>query len=289
MLFRSVSQSRYALVGNEHYGEYELSSIANSYQIFKRVSGDLLSIGELVSMIKYVKTKDSYTLCFSEKNSTFTQFQSFIPSIYIKGYREFYTAEYSKKLYIHNIGNPMEFYGIRYPMILDFVVNGNSKDNKILGAFEFNTKVTESGIGVNGEFDWQGIENESISEINVQSGNRVTEFVPLVMKGGKLKIKDGAEDIDSSVYLSALTQLRDTSGIRIVPYPTYLFNIDNDHNKFRTTAPRVKVGRLDSDGRQITENIRGTYFIVRTVFNNNGIKRIAVHDITSYFETSIHL
>lgn len=269
-------------------GEYTLTSWTTSTQTFTLSSGTLLALAAEVNMIQYVKNKDTYTICLSEKNGNFTCFESFIPTLYLKGYREFYSTNDSRKLYIHNIGNPMEFYGVKYPMILDFVVNGGGEFNKILTAFEFNTKISTNNQVVTTPLDWVGNENETISEINITAANRVTEFVGLVVKGSKLTLTAGDESISDTVYVSAIKQLLDTSGTRNEPYPTYLYNTETKHNKFRTVAPRIKVGRNDSDGRPITEHIRGTYFIVRVIFNNIDIKRLKIHDIISYFDSSIN-
>jgi len=268
-------------------GVYRLLSWTSTSMTFIRLEGDLLALASNVNMVKYVNSKSSYTLWFSEKGGIFTSFESFIPSLYLKGYREFYSTNDNRKLFMHNVGNPMEYYGVTYPMILDIVVNGKGEFNKILSAFEFNAEVFSEGLGDITTLDWTGMENETLSEVNIKTNKRTTEYIPLYVKNGKTAV-DTNENIASTVYLSSTRQLQDTSGKRIVPYPGYLYNIDTDHNKFRMAAPRVKVGRNDSDVKEITENIRGTYFVVRLIFNPNGQRRLRIFNIMSYFDTSVN-
>lgn len=282
---------------NGKTGEYKVYSLPDEdYITFERVSGDLFVIGDSIDCTKYIKNNDSYSLCFNEELSTFVSFESHLPTLYVKGIREPYSTNDDRKLYIHNIGKPGEFYGTRYPFIVDFIVNGNMPLDKIMTAFELNARVLDYTLAVQGPMNYVGVENETINEVSIVANNRTTEFIPLVMKNKKTSV-DTDDNIDATVYGGAYRQLRDTNGMRIVPYPSHLYNADTNHNKVRFIAPRIKVinngntVRWDSaeqGSRPVTEHIRGTYFIVRLIFNNVGDKRINIHDVISYFDTSIN-
>lgn len=282
----------YSLINdNGDTGEYVLTTINDLILEFEYVSGDTFSPSDEVDMTLYVKYKDSYTILFDEPTSTFRSFESFIPSIYFRGDKEFYSSEDNAILYVHNKGNRGEFYGITYPMIIDVVVNKFRNTNKMYGAVTFINSVFDSVRGMENDLDYEGTENKTVSAIRLIADRIQTPYLDLYTKDGKIitELDSGLStgNIDSSNYTNTVRTIRDTNGLRLIPYPDYLYNVRNTLNEFRASLPRIDSDLIDQNNRKITELIRGNQVTLRTVYDNSDNDMIKLKSITTYFNTSI--
>ena len=276
----------YSLSVGTNVGEYILNNITSTTLVFTRQSGATFTVAQLVNMSLYVKYKDSYTLLFDEPSDSFRSFEPFVPSLYLRGNKEFYSSEDNSNLYEHNIGARGSFYGTIYPMVIDVVINTAQGVNKSFGAITMVNKAFIGARDMEDTLDYVGVENLTFDAVRVIGDRGQTPYMELYTKEGKI-IGDAVGNIAPSNYTNSVRTIRDTNGLRIIPYPSYLYNVRHTLNEFRASLPRLLTFRRDASNRNITELVRGKQATIRLVFNNTGNTLIKLKHMLTHFNSSV--
>lgn len=94
-----------------------------------------------------VITQKSFTVAINELLNCFTTRYSFTPKIYINDYKVVISTDNRDSnfpllsdLYIHDVGNYGEFYGLKYPSYLKFIVNKNPQITKVFDNFRYDSQ-----------------------------------------------------------------------------------------------------------------------------------------------------
>jgi len=286
-----ISGDSYNLTSGSYSGEYILDKLTSTSLMFTRVNGDLLPIG-IIFLRKYLKYYSSYTVEFDEMLDAFKGFQPYITSLYLKGNKQVFSTEDDALLYEHNVGNRRTFYGIKYDLILDYVSNKEPIINKKFEALTVDNQSIDETRDYENIVDYDGAENITFDGVRVLADRNMTEYIDLHTKDGMIttELINGTPtgNIDPTVYNGANRVIHDTNGIRIIPYPTHLYNVRMTLNKFRLTLPRIKTGRVDStnNNKLITELVRGTTATVRLVYSNITENIFKVRNIITHFTTN---
>lgn len=126
--------------------------------------------------------KKAFTVAFNELTDSFTSFYDFTPGIYISNYKNIFSVQprslipliSQDNIWLHNEGNPGEFYGTKFPCKISFLVNPKPSQTKVFDNFEWVTEITDiSNSNIN-------ILNETWSTIRVFDDHQNTDFQVLL-------------------------------------------------------------------------------------------------------------
>lgn len=213
------------------------------------------------NMTQFLEWRTPFTLAYSELLNVFTSFYDFIPDMYVKGNRDFFSSNDSINLYKHNSGDRGSFYGTVYDADVDIPLAG-------IGATEYTNLDFVCRVNEDSE-----LLEDTIHSIKVWSDKGESDEVVLYPK-------------------SATRTLNDSEGTRIpnggvsLPNKPYseLFNIQkNASSVWRTALPRV---RSAIDG--LSDRSLGGYAIVRLRIKNSGNKRYVLENINIKQNTTWH-
>lgn len=211
-----------------------------------------------IDLSEYLEFRSPFTVNYNEILGKFISFHSFIPTLYVKGNRYFFSTINSRDLYEHNHGNFGEFYGTKYDTSFDI-----SMPTQLVNEF---TNVSW--------FSKTNKDSEPIPERTIYALKAYT---------------DVQESDDVKLYpRSDLRYIKDTEGTRLPnngispdpehPYST-LFNVSKNANAiWRAPIPRIKEEPADkydenfniiTDGREFRERVIGGFCKLRFKVKND--------------------
>jgi len=293
----------YTLSGEGQSGEYLLYEIFEGGVAFTYVSGYTFGSGDSINMSKYIEEPDSYTLKINEPINAVISYMSFIPSIYIKRFKQFVLSGDSRSLYEYDKVNTNkgEFFGVVYPFVVSYEVGNELPINKQLDALSIHNKIYRYGIDTFNKFSYleaSNISNKTISEITSYGDRARTEHIPIYVKNAEVPteyttidtVKVYTDDIDDVVFTESNRTIYEAEGVKILPYKDYLFNTRNSLNSFNLAMPRLKTGQLDEGGRLVTERIRGKQLVVKLIYDNSiAVDEIRIYNTRTFYSTSTEL
>jgi hypothetical protein len=149
------------------------------------------------------------TIVYSETTGMFTSFYDFASPIFIDMQDKFFSVNNigadGSQLFLHNIGNPGEWYGTTYDTILKFITNKNPSYTKVFDNYEWHTEaintlgdnilnVTWSAMQC--ENDWQNsaitfiVEDDDPNLINLKRRERTWQTPVLRDKDQSMRFRD---------------------------------------------------------------------------------------------------
>tara|TARA_R110000824_G_scaffold106331_1_gene251217 strand:+ start:5481 stop:10274 length:4794 start_codon:yes stop_codon:yes gene_type:complete len=149
------------------------------------------------------------TIVYSETTGMFTSFYDFASPIFIDMQDKFFSVNNigadGSQLFLHNIGNPGEWYGTTYDTVLKFITNKNPSYTKVFDNYEWHTEaintlgdnilnVTWSAMQC--ENDWQNsavtfiVEDDDPNVINLKRRERTWQTPVLRDKDQFMRFRD---------------------------------------------------------------------------------------------------
>lgn len=232
--------------------------------------------GEVIPMDNFYNT--GWTISYSLKNKTWTAWHSYIPNHYIDMEKYFYSwLNGNSGIYKHNIPHKFqEFYGKRYPFIIEFVNNENPIQTKIFEYISFITQalkwnedlesyVEKRFITFNKGMFYNSRQNSGILNLVVKDTNGVDEDYLWE------QVKDYNGDtilLDRNEIDWTVNEMRDYR----INYDVPLFIEDKEKKEIQDNYFIDKVVNKNSldynKPWETLEMLRDKYLVVRLIFDN---------------------
>ena len=125
----------------------------------------------LFTFYDYTSNSSSFTIVYNEQFNVFTSFYDFKPFFYLNNKRHIISPDSSlESLYLHNEGNPGEFYGTQYDSLITLILNPNEEsvfDNCIYisECKDISTQITD--------------QNTTLSEVRVSNDYQNSDYKTL--------------------------------------------------------------------------------------------------------------
>lgn len=254
-------------------------------QVIREVCRDIKQLKQLYVFIPGTPTttkgiiNNSWTISFSLKNNTWTSLHSYIPNFYFRMNEKHFSWLYgNKNIYKHNKPNHFqEFYGEKYPYIVEYVSNDNPIVTKIFDHIRFLTEAYKYDSGLKEYYNERFITFNKAVLYNTRqcSGElnlRVKDITPEQEDYLKLQI---VNDNNNVVFLDRNEKdwlLNDFRDYRIL----YNYPIWNSNKQDITTQNNGKYIDKVINEKSIStakawyelESFRDKYLVVRLSFDN---------------------
>jgi len=119
--------------------------------------------------------QSSFTITYSNLTGTFVSFKSFVPKLYISDYTNVFTFDDIQTIYVNEKGNYNEFYGVKQPSTIKYIVNDSPNETKVFDNLEIITQsVNENNPNINNNDDtWK--------KIRVTNDYQNTDWIDLIV------------------------------------------------------------------------------------------------------------
>ncbi len=210
------------------------------------------------------KALNSFTLSFDFERKEWVFAHDFIPDYMFNTRSRFYSFK-TIKLYEHNVGAMGNYYGTDYPFYVDFILNDQSKVQKVLSALYWLTKV-KSGERAQDH-------RKTITSVTIWNDQVCTGVVNInTNETASLFVDANAKVVDENWAFNDLVDL--------VNDPTIPF-VDDLLRDSRPLASNLRTPVwYDS------EPLRGKFFIVRLEYSNIENKEVHLRELQGLLRAS---
>jgi hypothetical protein len=237
----------------------------------------------IISLGNYIQEKDNFTIAYNEKIQAFTSFYSFLPTLYIKHNKGYFSSNNTRMLYQHDIekGNYNYFYEKGYPLILTIILNANTQQLEYTNLSYYSEIYNNTGL----------IErNETLTDIVANNSYQQSDIISLFPKSlseegsnGKKYImhtssrkigkdfnfsnlpidKDEIIQYGMEIYRSLIDNNSTNPLINPNNYKVCeLANIRKVQEEWNTTVPRIEL-----DNKIHSNRMRGDYVQLSLIYN----------------------
>jgi hypothetical protein len=156
-----------------------------------------------------LSSQKSFTLSYNELTSSFVSFYDFTPAIYIGNKRNIFSSNNLSSVWLHNEGNPGQFYGTTFPCKLSLLVNPQPAETKVFDNFEFSTEVLN---GTN------NILTETWSKLRAYTDHQNSGFISLVPNSNILrKERQWNLHVPRNAVIQSLTSVNVLNPVNLSP------------------------------------------------------------------------
>ncbi len=196
----------------------------------------------------------AFTLGINELNDTFLGFYSFTPRIYINDYKSIFSNNEasnvtSKDLYLHDVGNYGQYYGVTYQSYIKFIVNEAGQFTKVFDNLVYDSQAKNGIININ---------DNTWSSIRVTNDYQNSDTIPLVYNTN-IKRKERSWQL-------------------AIPRNRVLYTSGNSPNIYTDISPTAK---------PFAERIRDKYLSIELTYDNTSNYQLLTNNVKTIFRQSI--
>jgi len=132
---------------------------------------------EVLFSFKNADSNEDETVVFNEMSGKYTGFYDIRPTFYMQNKGKLYTSYSLQTIYEENAGNPANWFGQTYDVVLELIINPNNGVVNVFNNFEYYSRVLNSGGDEQNTETWDKIQMlnsyQDSGEITIVSGTNI--------------------------------------------------------------------------------------------------------------------
>lgn len=210
------------------------------------------------------RAANSFTVSFSLEKYEWSSAHDYIPDFMLNTRAKLYMFK-DNKLYTSGIGNRGNFFGQVYPFYVDFIINENPTEEKVMEYIKFLCKVKDTSGNV--------LQRKTVTQITMWNDQFCTGVMDvLTNETESLFIDSNIKVYDQAWYFNEVNDQVDD------PDQPFIDTLLNDSRPIQSN--------LKTPLWYDTEVIRGKYFIIRLEYSNIENKEVHLRELIPSYQKS---